>query len=277
MKLNLKTLTMISAATLAAGCGNGNNNANPGGPPVFNYTALSDTTSTTPSTVSGAGVDTVTGAVASNSGQLDHANQTWALSGDTGTIDYAAGTGTIDAGGSLTLFGKQSFVTGVISQPNGGNTQLSYVGVPTFTGDMAGAPATATYNGASQVVVNDGASLWTLSGNATASMDFQAGQGSATINGLNGTKADFGGGSSAVTDVATIGLNNLVINGNGFGSSTGIALNSSQIAGAVSGNAVTTIQGGFFGDNARQIGGVLSVDDTATGSMSIQGAFTGTR
>lgn len=271
----LKPAVLSAAVALLAGCG-GNGNANPGGQPTFNYTPIADTTATTPSQLSGGAVDTVSGAVTTDTGTLNHVTKLWTLGQDSATVDLAAGTGTITSGGALTVFGQQTFVAGFVAQPTGSNTSLMFAGVPTAAGDMANAPATATYTGASKVLISDGTASYALDGAATASMDFAAGSGSALISGLDGTRSDLGGGVTAVTDVATIGLNNLLISGAGF-SGDQLTVTSNQLQGTMTGNATIDVQGGFYGTAAQDIGGVLSAVDTTNGTLSVQGAFTGAR
>lgn len=276
MNKSFTIIVLSAAATLLAGC-NGSNNNNQGNPPVISYTPLADTTATQASPLSGGGVDTVSGGIQLVSGgTLDHANKRWSLSGDTGTIDFAAGNGTIDSGGSLTVFGQEMYVAGVVSQATGANTALTYVGVPTIGADMVSAPATATYNGGSKVLITDAGSSYALDGSASATMDFVAGSGSAVIDNLNGTRADLNGSTTAVTNVATLGINNLSINGIGFSGSQ-MNVTSGQLSQLPTASATVDVQGGFYGPGALNVGGVLSLMDTTAGSLSIQGAFTGTR
>jgi len=82
--------------------------------------------------------------------------------------------------------------------------------------------------------------------------------------------------NSNVTNVATIGMNNLNVSGNAF-TGNQVTVSSNQLGGLLTGNSSVNVQGGFFGPQALNVGGVLSVDDTASGVLSIQGAFTGTR
>lgn len=274
MKLLGKIGLACLASVLVSACGSSTNS----GTPVtgnLTYTRLTDTNATGVSTLEGVGVNTASGTVSrATGGTYDHGTKRYNLNGETGAINFVAGGGTIDGGGSVTVFGLEDYVSGITAQATGAATELGFVGVPSTTAEMAKAPAMASYAGASKVVINDATSLWTLDGTATAQIDFAAGSGSALLSNLDGTKADFGGGTSAVTDVATIGINNIAVSGNTF-SSNQVALSSSQVNGFLSGSSVIDIQGGFYGPAAANIGGVVSVDDSAGGGVTIQGAFTG--
>jgi len=266
-----------SAAALTlfiAGCGGGGGG---GGPVQGNKVFLdfTDPNATGSAALDGAFLDTASGAISAGAGTIDLGTGAYSFDGDTGNIDLQAGTGTVSGGGNVSIFGLQANVAGAVVQPVGAATQMGFVGQATGA-SIANAPATATFTGASKVVINDTTSLWTLDGSSSASIDFIAGSGSASLSNLNGTKADFGGGTSNVTNVATIGMNNLNVSGNAF-TGNQVTVSSNQLGGLLTGNSSVNVQGGFFGPQALNVGGVLSVDDTASGVLSIQGAFTGTR
>ena len=272
MKSYLKLTAATALALILAGCGGGSNTSPvPANKVYLDFTAQGATGKVD---LDGAMIDTNSGAIATGTGDVELSTGAFSYAGDTGTVDLQAGTGSINGGGSVSVFDLHPYVAGTVVQQSGA-TQIGFVGQSTDS-TIAQAPAVATYNGASKVVIRDGNSLWTLDGTSTASIDFAAGSGSASMSNLNGTKADFGGGTSNVTDVATIGMNNLLISGNGL-SGSNATITSNQLGGFLTGGANVSLQGGFFGPSAANIGGVLSVDDTTNGVLSVQGAFTGTR
>ena len=156
--------------------------------------------------------------------------------------------------------------------PAGGDPSFGVVGIPTAIGEWPDGSVTATYSGTTNFSIVDATSYYDLVGSASVTADFGAADLDATFSSLSGTYSDGVSASQNVTDVATVSLNNAVISGNTF-SGGSAEFSSTQITTDLTGAELVDSSGGFYGPNADEVGGVVLVDDTASGSLVLLGGF----
>ena len=178
---------------------------------------------------------------------------------------------TLDAGGSIVITqGSTDYVGTFNAQPAAADPFIGVVGVPSTGTPTTG---TANYSGTNQIQIVDGTSVYELTGSTTASVDFGSGDVDMTFANLSGTRTDGISPSVAVTNVAVIGIDNSNLSGNTFSGGTA-TFSSTQIATALSGAQVVTVAGGLYGPGGDELGGVLLINDTGSGTLLVQGSYT---
>lgn len=237
------------------------------------YATLFDPTSDLTSALSAHGLNSTTLVVASGSGTLDRANDRVAGAGLTGDVNASRTLITLDVGGTVTITdGATDYVAMFLAEPSGDDPSFGVVGIPTAIADLPDSSVTATYSGTTNFSIIDDTSFYELVGAASVTADFGAGDLDATFSSLDGTRKDGSSASADVTDVATITLRDAVISGNSFSGGTA-EFTSTQISTDLTGEELVESSGGFYGPDADEVGGVVLVDDTDTGSLLLLGAF----
>ncbi len=246
-----------------------------GGEVSQDYTALFDPTSQATSVLTVHGLDTTTLIITSGSGSLDRANDRVTGGGLAGDVNGNRTIVTLDDGGIVTIVdGTTDYVATFSAEPLLGNPSFGVLGTPTALADLPGNHVTATYSGTTNFLIVDGTSLYDLVGTASVTADFGAGGLDATFSSLDGTRTDGLGAPANVSNVATVSINDAEISGNTFSGGTA-DLSSVQITTDLTGAETVTTAGGFYGPGAGEVGGVVLVDDTATGSLLLLGDFVG--
>ncbi len=243
----------------------------PGGVEVDpNYPPLFDPTSDVTSSLKAHSLNTTTLAISTGSGSLDRVNNRVTGGDLTGDIDAARTLITLDAGGTVTIIdGSTDYVAFFSAEPLLGDPLFGVVGIPTEIADL---PVTATYSGTSNFSIVDNTSYYELVGTASVTADFGAGTVDATFSSLDGTLTDGVSATQNVSNVATVSINEAVIAGNTFSGGTA-ELSSTQITTDLTGAELVDTSGGFYGPNADEVGGVVLIDDTDTGSLLLLGDF----
>lgn len=237
------------------------------------YPALFDTTSQETSALTAHGLNTTTLAIASGSGSLDRANDRVTGVGLTGDVNAARTLITLDAGGTVTIIdGATDYVATFWAEPTVGDPSFGVVGIPTAIADLPDGTVTATYSGTANFSIIDETSFYELVGSASVTADFGAGDLDAAFSSLNGTRTDGLSAPQNVTNVATVSINDAVISGNTF-SGGSAEFSSTQITTDLTGAELVDTSGGFYGPDADEVGGVVLIDDTATGSLLLLGDF----
>jgi hypothetical protein len=270
-----KALVAIGILALPA-CGGGGSGDGGSDPVDVVYIALENPTSTAPNTLAGHKLEPQTGSLSQITGILDRASDRGTIDGQSGNINTARTSILLDAGGTITLnLGPTAFVTSYASQPSVGMPTFGVIGVGTAGSDMP-ITGTATLTGASgsAIQIIDGSAVYDLTGTTTAEVSFgNGGYVDLTFSNLNGTRTSGISGAVAVTDVATITIDDAVIAVGAFSGGTA-TFDSTQIGTALSGSEVVGLSGGFYGPDADEIGGVFIIDDTSgAGSLLLQGTF----
>ena len=215
------------------------------------------------STITAHGFNSVDYAVASGSGtltrdteQIDVLSLTGAISADLSSVAVSGG-GT----GTLTDLGFDHVAMFSVD-PFSGPPLTGVTGVATNRRDLPS--GTATYSGVSNVQIVDSVGVFDLSGDVAATADFRADRVTLVHDGLSGTMTTGASTSMAVTDVATITIDNAVINGAAFSGGTA-RVQSTVLAAFLSGLEEVSVSGGFYGPDADELGGVFVIDDTGNG------------
>ena len=211
-------------------------------------------------------------AISTETGTADDTDKSFTIGSLTGTYDSSTGITTLDDGGKIQIDTSNDEVGLFIAETGSGATSFGVVGYQTATAKLP--TGSATFNGASYVIINDGAAIFELDGTAVTDIDFGSGSGKSVLDGLDGTRTDAGLNVTNVTDVGRITFNDLSVTGGSFTGDTGTVI-SNHLAAINSGNQVIDLQGSVFGVDGGSVGGVFIFDDTGNGSLFIQGAFTG--
>jgi hypothetical protein len=234
------------------------------------YPSLFDTTSEVASALKVHGLNTATLAIATGSGSLDRASDRVTGGGLTGDVNATRTRITLDAGGTVTIIdGSTDYVAIFSAEPLLGDPSFGVVGIPTAIADL---PVTATYSGTTNFSIVDNTSFYELVGTASVTANFGAGSLDATFSSLDGTRTDGVSATQNVSNVATVSINDAVISGNTFSGGTA-DLSSTQITTDLTGAELVDTSGGFYGPNADEVGGVVLIDDTGTGSLLLLGDF----
>lgn len=270
MLMRNTALSLVAMSSLAA-CGGGGTEGS--SEPV--YIGLADTTSTQTSTLQGHQFDAAT--VTSSSGALNRATDGFTLGDLIGSFDAEQQTAAID-GGTITLIADTTSFVAMYSIESALLSTSGVMGVPTTSSDFPTSGIVSYAAGSSIIGINDGDAFYNLTGSAVADVTFGSGSGDVdlTFTALNGTREGTTSGSTNVTEVGTITIDNAVI-ANGVFTGGTATLDSTQITATLSGNEIVSTSGGFYGPGADEIGGVFVIDDTAGGSITLQGSFVADR
>lgn len=266
-------ITGICFASVLASCGGGSDDqgqagGTPGNP--ASYTELFATTAKSPSNLSvfavtsdGLGTENSAGIIDQNANTIDF------LSFDGSTV----GNFVVLSGGGVTTLTSNgnSFSATFTVRPASGNSRTGVLGVPTFISEL---PSTASYTGTSAVQINDGSAVFELTGNSSAEIDFLQSSAEVTLSDLSGTRSTGVSAPTNVTNVANIMLNNIGVSGSSLSGGTA-TVTSSQLSSSLTSSPTVSLDGGVFGPAADEVGGSLVVDDTASGSLLLQGTFLG--
>lgn len=237
------------------------------------YPTLFDTTSQETSAVTAHRIDTTTLAITSGSGSLDRQNDR--VTGDslTGDINATRTLITLDAGGTVTIVdGTTDYVAMFSAEPTIGNPSFGVLGTPTALADLPDGTVTANYSGTTNLAIVDDTSLYELVGSASVTADFGAADLDVTFSSLDGTRTDGLSAPVNVNNVATVSINDAQISGNTFSGGTA-GFSSTQITTDLSGSETVDTSGGFYGPDAGEVGGVVLIDDTSSGSLLLLGDF----
>lgn len=262
------SLLAFAALALAACSGSGPSSAP-------SYVKLFNTGSTASSTVAVLNFDPTNTNPTSATETLARSNGDIVLGGLSGSYDPATGVVTFDAGGIAQLqIGDTDYVATFSAEPVGADPFVGLVGIQTVSGDMptSGSTNYAGPGAAVMVIITDTGTVYDLTGDVTVSVDFATDEVDMSFSNLDGTKNVVGTGTSQIADVATLDVTGASVVGETF--SGGSADMTSTELNALTGTEVVTTNGMFFGPNADEVGGLLKVDDSATGEIVVQTHFT---
>lgn len=211
-------------------------------------------------------------------GEIDGLTSGVTLDGVTGTFDESSLVLTFSSGTTIELGTMESdFVRlQTLEDINGG--QLGIIGFPTLAEDMPTGPKHyALPSGSKLVITSNGTDLLELEGQTTAQLDFDTGDYTVAISDLDGTWIKSNGQRISVTNAVEVNITGTNAGSGGFSNGEIELLNSNlaEIDLSLSGNEVSRIHGDLFGPQASEMGGTFVVDDTAHGTIKMQGAFVG--
>jgi hypothetical protein len=271
-----RPVALIAGASLVllTACGGGGGNGGSGGSgavaPLFveplelpdGVFALQDgaivTKSLTPST----------NAVNTNTGSIDGSQ--FEIGGLTGEITQVGSNATLTGGGGVTLTSDGTEFVGLFdASPQGGARSIGVIGSATPTQSLPS--GSLLYTGDTRVTIVDGADIYDLSGDLTIEAQLAGSSPSivTTFDNLDGTRTDTVSAAVNVTDVAEITISGSTFDGAAF--SNGAASLASDNIGALSSGATASLEGGFFGPSAEEVGGVGVITDTSDISFDFTG------
>ena len=240
------------------------------------YVGFFDTSSLQKSALVGHSLDPSASTADKISGELDRKINRLSIARMQGDINSSRTLTVLDGGGSITISGVGTkYVVRYIAQPTTGNPTFGVIGSATKLADIPTGGG-ASYSGGTQLQIIDGQIVYDLAGALSMVADFTAGSISLDISNLNGTKIDGTSVPTSITNVATINISGNISN-NGF-SGKNITMNSTELVHSLTGSQTLYAEGHFFGPSADEIGGVILVDDSVSGSAFVlQGTFIGER
>jgi len=263
MQTSLRSTGVLGAICILAACGGG-------GTAIIEDVPFNDPSSQETAALAGASLDSLARSSSVETGTLNRAADTASLGDLSGTINADRSLITLDGGGTVTLDpSDQTYSALFDASPLNGDRTIGVIGAVT---DLEGLPTgLATYTGTTQLTIQDGVTVYDLTGDAAITANFATGSVRTTLDGLSGTQSNGITATTQATDVATITIDGSDITDATF--SDGDVTVSSTTLSALSTSAATSVSGAFFGSGADEVGGVLAVDDTASGTVSILGDF----
>ena len=108
-------------------------------------------------------------------------------------------------------------------------------------------------------------------GTATIAANFGTDRATTTLSNLDGTQANGITATTNVSDLAVVTITDSIISGAAF--SEGTTTVTSTTLSALSAAPSVSVNGAFFGPIGQEAGGVIALDDTATGNLRIFGDF----
>lgn len=264
MRLSIATICILSLP--ACGGGGGGNDTPSAGIPGF-----ADTTSQASASLTAVALTSTTRSTEAQTGTLDRANDSFEVGLLIGEINAGRTEVTLDGGGVLTLNSDGTlYAVRFSATPLVGDAQSGIVGIAALEGSLPNS-GNVTYSGTSVVTIQEGLTVYDLSGNATVIASFGSGMVTTTIDSLNGVATAGLNDPTDVSNVAEITFAGSSINGTTFGDGT-LNLTSDTISDLSTG-AVGSLDGAFFGPGGVETGGVFVVDDTDAGDIIIFGDF----
>ena len=228
------------------------------GPSVGTYLVFSATTAGATSGLQTIAIENGQALATLINGTLDHENNNIAGGDLTGSFDVARTEIILDSGGTITLtnLADAEFLRVFDGTINGQNV-FGVVGVPTLPDDVPGSGSgTAIYNGSVQMSLQNSDGVYVLTGDAELAADWDSQNITTVFDNLSGelNTVDVG----AVTGVLQIAGAPIVGAGFAGGELT------TQTGVFVSDDPDLTFlhEGGLFGANADEAGGVLLIDAT---------------
>ncbi|MEL7275572.1 MAG: transferrin-binding protein-like solute binding protein [Pseudomonadota bacterium] len=267
----MRVLVQVGFVCLMSACGGGGGGSpstQPTGTTGSGLASLLDTSSAQVSDLALFSINNSTQAVASNTGTIDRSASRFSITSLDGI--WSGTSVTLTGGGIATVDpGSNSFSATFSTQPLSGDAERGVVGIPSDPSTLTG---TASYTGTTALQINDSTALFDLEGASTLTADFATGLMTVTLENLNGTRASGTAPATSVANVATVTLSNVGIAGNRFSGGTA-AISSTSLATSLSGSQTVVTAGGFFGPLGDEAGGVVVIDDTTVGALSLSGTF----
>lgn len=265
-------IVLLANLTLIACGGGGGVTSMTERPTPENTPKLFDRVSTESAELAVAVLDSAARTTRTETGTLDRADDR-ATTGDlTGDLSANRQLITLDGGGSITLVpGDTGYASRFIATPAGEDRTIGILGIATQENNLP--TGSASYSGDANVTIQDGATLFDLSGTSSIEADFAAGSVTTTLSGLDGTRTEDLDAPVNVTDAATIEVSESALNGGIFSGGTA-SVSGSGLA-SLSDSAMTSLTGSIFGPKGEEAGGVLVIDDRASGRLQVFGDFVG--
>lgn len=239
---------------------------------VATFAEFGDQSSQQSATLAAVSLDTGKRTTTAQSGTLNRAVNTASIGAFAGSLNADRTALALTDGGSVAVLpSDNAYLVRYVATPTTGNRIIGIVGAVTPTAIMPS--STATLNGLATVSIQDGATIFDLTGDAAFAANFDANRVTTTLSGLNGTRSNEITPTANVSDFAEVTITGSTITGATFEGGT-VGMTSSTLS-DLSSSASTSVNGAFFGPRGQEAGGVLVVGDTATGNLRIFGDFIG--
>ncbi len=266
-----KTIRSIGFSAIALGlmaaCGGGGGTDPDPSPSTF--PTFRDTDSQETSDLAAASLNSAARSTAGLSGTLNRGADRATIGNLSGDINADRSEVELSGGGTLKLqWEDNEYSSRYVAEGQGFDRTIGIIGAVTSSADLP--TSNATYNGTTTLTIQDGGSLFDVSGSAEIVADFGSGDVTTTLDDLDGTRVN-GLNLSNVSNVATITITDSDISGATFDGGD-VSITSSQLSNLGS-SADSSLDGAFFGPEGEEVGGVLVVDDTDSGDLVIFGDF----
>lgn len=242
-----------------AGGGAGGDGGDGGDPFVPDDTPFADPDSIDASDLIVLSLNAQDGTVARVDGTLDRAADTLSFGAVSGTINDARDTVDL-SDGQIDIDGETDAFAARFDAAQGAVNTLGILGVAT---DAAALPSgTASYTGDTVITATSGTDVFELTGVASITANFGGDESVTTaLTALTGTRQPAGAVVEDIADAGALTISGSGISGNGF--SGGSAALTSDVL-SLTGDVTTALEGGFYGPDADEVGGVFIVDDGTT-------------
>lgn len=266
-----KLIGGLSSILVLSACGTSTNSNFRGGIPVDDTVAFFDTSSDAISNIKAYTFDSTAIAITTPTGTINRQPKTIFLGALNGPLDLSGNPVALTTGGTITLEDVgASYVARLTTSPIGANPLVGVVGVPTDPSSMPG--STATYTGDTRFQLIDGTTSFTMTGSATVDADFSNGLVDLSISSMNGEKTDGLTAPITVTNLGSMSITGAGINGTDFAGGA-FTMSSTQITNLPAAPIPNAMVGGFFGPDAQEVGGIISVDGSPKGEVVVIGDF----
>lgn len=206
------------------------------------------------------------------SGQLDRNANTLELGTLSGQINTSNTQVELSDGGLLAITpGTTEFAARYVATPLNGDRTVGIIGVTTPTQMLPNGEA--TFTGTTDLTIQDGVSLFSLTGVATVSADFSSNAGTVTTNisDLSGTQTTGITEPNAVSNIGTVVFEGSVITDATFEGGN-VSLESSTLS-DLSDSVDTSLNGAFFGPSGSEVGATFVIDDGQNGNITAFGTI----
>ena len=267
-------LMIVVGCLLLAACGGSGETPPVTTPPAPAYVGLFDTGATGSSNLVTRSSEGGANSIDETADNLNRSSDTVTLNGLTGTIDDDREIITFATGGTATLTnGSTDYVALFLAQPIGADPFFGVIGVPTAGADLPNANS-ATYSGSNSAVIQvvHGSTFLDLQGDVAATVNFQGESLTIVFDQMDGIKIEGVSAPTGVSDALNFSIDGAIASDGSFTGSVA-TVSSLESGGSLSGDESVVASGAFYGPNADELGGLVTIDDTGTGTLLISGRF----
>ncbi|MBT8408853.1 MAG: transferrin-binding protein-like solute binding protein [Alphaproteobacteria bacterium] len=231
------------------------------------YTQFTDAASTENSQLIYIAIDSGGDRTSGTAGTLDHDTFVISAGALAGLLSGDFTEIALNGGGTATLTNPSSTeYTRVFTTSGAGDPLFGVLGQRTEAVDLPN--GTSSLGGRVSLSVSSGGVPYTLTGNATVTVDWDADLVDTRFFSLSGKRTDT---DASVSGVGTIRIDNAALSGGTFTGGTASTTGSFEPLVSASTNGT---QGALFGPNADEAGGTVVVDDTGAGDFLAIGVYT---
>lgn len=275
MIVSSQNALLVILGSALAGCGGGGGGAAGSGgsqPAPQQPPGLFDATATEEAGLSGHSLTTNNNMLASFTGALSRQDHSLTLDGATGPINTARTSATLANGDQVTIKDSgAAHVARFTQEAQSGQTRFGVIGIPTNANDLPSGEM--TYVGSAEIQAVDLIAVYELTGSAEIVANFGNNSVGITISDLAGSRTT-GADTSVVQNGGGITISGADISGLSY-SGGSASLTGGAFGSTLSGSELVTTSGGFYGPGATETGAALSIDDTHSGNVLINGTVIG--